>query len=990
MKTLLSILFLGHLFMLTGQNRCGVDARYFKKFNTSDAVFESWLKEKKAPPLSTAQHLNQSTAPVQIPIVVHIIHQGEAIGSGLNLSDSIILQQIEILNQDFRRRNADTVLTPSIFRNAAADTEIEFVLAKRDPEGLPTNGIVRVAGSLNGYRYSDLSNQSDEYVLKSESQWPTDQYLNIYVTDILNGFIGYAQFPFVNLAGVDDPNYDSFLDGVVIDYKYFGVNTNTGGSFESYGRTLTHEMGHFFGLRHIWGDNSTCSEDDFCDDTPEQTSSYISQCPESSPSSCGSPDMYSNYLNYTNDACMNVFSNCQAQRMQTVIRNSPRVNTLITSPALKEPVVTTNDLGIRTLISPSSALCDNDVYPVVEVRNYGSNLISNGTVGLFVNETLRQTLALPSQLNALQTQILNFDPLTFSSIDSLKISFEVLSVNNVTDQNPENDTASILPIPYRSTALPYSNSFDQASSLLSISSKVTTHSNWIIRNAPFQTVANEAAFINFSTDEQLGTESTFLTDVFDLTALNAASFNFSYSYHVSQSTITSDQLSVLVSLDCGKTFDQRQPLFRLTGSNLLTSDGFPLGPDDWERVELNISQYAGNEGVRFAFTGLHGSGGALFIDSLTLESSDLKAYDVGISSIENLPIVSCFSSVNPALTIKNYGFETIDQITVQFDFNGNTESIIEDGIQLVPGAETTLNYPFSRLPDGEYKIDFTVSAPNDSTDQEESNNTISYTFLIDNQINILPVRNNFESPADWLINTPSDTSIWDTATLANGNTSLVAAAFENTKLGVQHWFISPLLDITAFDSASMSFRYAYQQRQNRNDRLTVYASDNCGANFSSILFDQESSALSVGSSDAPFIASNDEDWQTVFLDLSPYTGSDQVRIAFVFENGNGNNLYIDDIEFYQSSNPNIQRFDEQVTIYPNPVSTQLYFSMNLANNQPITIQLVDMTGKIVRTKRVENALNQEVIVSTKDLFGYYLLTWEATDTAGSKMIFINN
>ncbi len=973
---------------MTGQNRCGVDRRYFEHHTQGELQFEKWLIEKKITPTALSVPPTQNEKIYQIPIVVHIIHQGETVGTGLNISEERILEQIDILNQDFRRTNADTSLTPAEFLSVAADTEIEFILAKRDPEGLPTSGIVRKQGSLNGYRYSDIESQSDEYTLKSESQWPTDQYLNIYVTDILNGFIGYAQFPFVHLEGIENPNYNPFLDGVVVDYNYFGVNPSTGGSFESYGRTLTHEMGHYLGLRHIWGDRSPCEQDDFCDDTPEQSSTFNTLCPDTPSSSCGTSDMYSNYLNYTNDACMNIFTQCQKQRMRTVIANSPRIGKLLHSPALLPAIQVANDLGIRSIVSPKNSPCENELFPAVEIRNYGSDMINSGTITLFGNGVFIETIELSSQLASLQTQILNFSPIVILDSSSYTFSFKIDAVNGVEDDNNENDSVATTPIRFVSGTLPYLNSFSNMPSLIK-KDLVTEDNSWQITEVPFQNVTNTAVGINFDPTLKIGSEDMFFSPVFDLSSLNSAELNFHYSYSVNQLIPTNDLFSVYVSLDCGQTFLRQQPIFQRSGNALITSAGLPKGPDDWEEVNLNITQFTGYEEVRFAFSGIHGSGGALYIDSLSLESSSLKAYDIGIRGLSNLPVVSCFTSVIPALTIRNYGFETIEKVQIDYQYGNISESVTEDNLGLVPGGESDLFFPISRLTQGEYSIRFSVTQPNDSLDQEPSNNTSTYTFFIDESSSVIPSKNDFESVSNWIINTPLDSCIWEYTSL-NDNQVLRANAFESDKLGFEHWFISPILDLSDLDSASMTFDYAYAERINRNDRLSIYASPNCGANFTDLLYSKLSSDLSVSASNEKYIPQNEDAWITEFVDLSPYAESSQLRLAFVFENGNGNDLYLDNIEFYQSSNPSLPRFEELVTVFPNPATSHINLHLNLPSNQAAMVRLVDLSGRIIRSKRVTNALNQAIRIETSGLVGSYLLTWESESTTGSKMIVVNN
>ena len=214
------------------------------------AAFEEWLNNKRNKPrqLNALQDLPGTTI-YKIPVVVHIVHNGEAYGEGLNITDEQIASQITVLNQDFRHLNADSVNTPAIFQPVMADIGFEFELAKRDPNGLPTNGIVRELGSKTSW----IANSStDNIELKSLSYWPAEDYLNLWVAAIASPFIGYAEYPTSDsLDGVNDQAVNNRLtDGVVIDYEAFGsVEFYPQGDYLNQfnlGRTATHEIGHFF------------------------------------------------------------------------------------------------------------------------------------------------------------------------------------------------------------------------------------------------------------------------------------------------------------------------------------------------------------------------------------------------------------------------------------------------------------------------------------------------------------------------------------------------------------------------------------------------------------------------------------------------------------------------------------------------------------------------------------------------------------------------
>ncbi|MBT1700288.1 T9SS type A sorting domain-containing protein [Fulvivirgaceae bacterium PWU4] len=313
--TVIAVLFTCNLFYIPvwAQEKCGAEI-------PAPAPFGQRLVQASKIQGNTSLTSNTWTI-YRIPVVVHVIHLGEPLGQGSNIADAQIFEQIQTLNEDFRRRNADTIRTPAFFKGVAADARIEFVLAKEDPDGRPTNGIVRV----------DASNAKED--VKKLSYWPAEDYMNVWVMDMGRGapyYAGSAQFPVSSLPGLESASDDRLTDGVLLNYKFFGKGFETWDS--SQGRTLTHETGHFLGLLHTWG-NGGCSYTDYCEDTPGSGAASYS-CTETA--SCNGPlrVMYENFMDYTSDACMNMFTRNQVMRMRTVLENSPRRLSLWTSHGL--------------------------------------------------------------------------------------------------------------------------------------------------------------------------------------------------------------------------------------------------------------------------------------------------------------------------------------------------------------------------------------------------------------------------------------------------------------------------------------------------------------------------------------------------------------------------------------------------------------------------------------------------------------------------------
>ncbi|MGB3618195.1 MAG: M43 family zinc metalloprotease, partial [Catalinimonas sp.] len=259
--------------------------------------FEAWMAEQRAA-RQVASTNDESYPLVRIPVIVHVVHDGEPVGTGPNISAEQVYSQIEVLNEDFRRLPG----TPGFNDNpVGADAFIEFVPATIDTNGLLLDepGIRRYDGGRFNWSTDDIDGE-----LKPATFWNPSQYFNFWTLRFAPGpfgtLLGYAQFPIMSgLDGLSQPGFDTTAatDGIVMGYEYFGSRDK--GDFpdldpvNGYGRTTTHEAGHYFGLRHIWGDGG-CGIDDFCEDTPESDASNRG-CPTSH-TSCGSVDMVENYM----------------------------------------------------------------------------------------------------------------------------------------------------------------------------------------------------------------------------------------------------------------------------------------------------------------------------------------------------------------------------------------------------------------------------------------------------------------------------------------------------------------------------------------------------------------------------------------------------------------------------------------------------------------------------------------------------------------------
>lgn len=303
-STVFTILTLG-LSSLCAQNRVCGTMDNLERLKAQDPKMELRMRELEN---FTQDYVNQNSVQktnliVNIPVVVHVVYNTTA----QNISDAQVQSQIAVLNEDFRRLNADKTNTPSAFSSIAADCEINFCLATKDANGNATTGITRTSTSTTSFSDNDNVKHNST---GGKDAWPSDKYLNLWVCNLGSSLLGYAQFP----------GGPASTDGVVIHYKYFGRNGSAVAPFNK-GRTATHEVGHWLNLYHIWGDDGgACTGSDNVSDTPNQGGEHYG-CPAFPTSSCSNGsngDMFMNYMDYTDDACMNMFSAGQKARMQAL------------------------------------------------------------------------------------------------------------------------------------------------------------------------------------------------------------------------------------------------------------------------------------------------------------------------------------------------------------------------------------------------------------------------------------------------------------------------------------------------------------------------------------------------------------------------------------------------------------------------------------------------------------------------------------------------
>ncbi len=336
---------------------------------------------------------------IKIPVVVHILYRT----NDENISEEQVRSQIEVLNKEFRKMHADTSKIPLTFRSLAADCYLEFTLASVNPKGYATNGIVRKKTNAYSFGIEDNIKFSQ---LGGDDAWDSDKYLNIWVANLSAGIIGYSSI----IGGPKEK------DGIVVKVTAFG---NTGKITMPYikGRTAVHEVGHWLGLRHIWGDQYCGS--DGVEDTPTQGIATRG-CPSGIVTSCNNDsagNMYNNYMDLTNDECTNMFTIGQREKMRAAFAvQGPRHALLFSNGATGIPLPEP---------PPADSLTEKMIRIFPNPANFMVTVDVSKEEGL-----LGKVITIHNQLGQLMTQVRITKPVTTINLQSFKEGVYFLRAGN--------------------------------------------------------------------------------------------------------------------------------------------------------------------------------------------------------------------------------------------------------------------------------------------------------------------------------------------------------------------------------------------------------------------------------------------------------------------------------------------------------------------------------------------------------------------------------
>jgi len=548
---------------------------------------------------------------ITIPVIFHVVYKNDS----ENLSTERLMSQIDVLNEDFRKLNENADKTIEIFKDRAADFEIEFCLAQTDPEGFPSTGINRVfTDSLqftgnNGVKFTATG---------GADAWPATAYLNFWVCDLESIILGYAQFPERNQA----------TDGVVVDYTQIGRGYVTGIT----GRTATHEIGHWMNLRHIWGDEDendrgNCMLDDFVEDTPPAVDSH-NGCPLND-NSCpddNEPDMVQNYMDYSADNCLTLFTEGQKQRARAIFEPEGPRHAITQSNKCTAAVLADNDIRLLELIQPlqNQNLCTTSVSPVINFRNFGNNTISSVKAEIFVDDVPTTTSEWNGELTT--GSFGDFELSTFElSPGNYKLKFLLTSINNSTDENPEDNEITIN-IQVLGSELPLEQGFESNTfppDFYNLYDNEAKDQGFEL-NTDVARSGTNCMYINCFKYESAGNKYEFVLPILNLKDFENTELEF-YNAYARYDATDSDTLEVLVSKDCGSTF---KSVFKREGA-LLASEGnttstfVPSSPEKWKLRTVDLSEFDRAEEVIVKFVCINSNEQNLYIDDIAIKGDKM-------------------------------------------------------------------------------------------------------------------------------------------------------------------------------------------------------------------------------------------------------------------------------------------------------------------------------------------------------------------------------
>jgi PKD repeat protein len=647
-------------------NQMNSDPVYKKIYLAEQARLEALDKEAFTNGYKAAKPTSPDSAPKYIiPVVFHIIHQ-----YGVeNISDEQVKDAIRTMNEDYRKRNADTVNTIAIFKPIAADCEIEFRLAQKDPNGNPTNGIERIASS-----YTNKGNDSTKL-----NPWPRSKYLNIWVAKyVRNGAAAYANYP----------GTATDKDGILALYTYIGA---IGTSNVLHSHTLAHEAAHWLNIQHVWGNTNapevSCG-DDGVSDTPI-TKGHSNVCPLNDQTcNAGKVENVQNFMEYS--YCFTMFTNGQKTRMHNALNSTAgdRNNVWTTTNLIATGILTPPQLATADFRSNSvdNSVCQGNALTFIDKSWNGRPTSWNwtfegGTPATSTDSMPVVTYANPGIYDVQLTVSNSTGTVSTTKKDYVTVYPTLGMGNSYFFESFETDT---LPSDKWSVSYQAPGNTWKQTNLAAVDG---THSAMIVNTPDSDTY----------TDDLIG-------PAVDMTKITGPSpvLAFQVAY-AKRTSISNDKLEVSISTNCGKTWDMRKLVSSTKMSNgVIETGNFVPTASQWSQQTVPLTSYVGSKNLLYKFTFTSNNGNNVYLDNINITGS------LGVEEnwIDRLNLNVYPNPSNDYATV-SFDLEERKSITVSVqDVVGRTISTLVSG-NLSAGHHEYAVKEHEKLSAGVYFINFT-------------------------------------------------------------------------------------------------------------------------------------------------------------------------------------------------------------------------------------------------------------------------------------------
>lgn len=985
---ILMIIFCLHTFINTSAqikktppslNRCGTMEALREEIKKNEAQ-KNIIKQKPA----VSKPLSLPGA-VTIPVVIHIVLPNPWI-----VTDDAVQKFIDRLNIDFAGLNADSTNAVS-FYNVRGHSLLRFTLAKRDPDGKFTTGIIRVPGSTPIERTTEQLIKKSSTPTGGSTGWDVTKYYNIFIGDgTETGLLGIA--PAIGPGGAAT-EYNA--DGVCIDYRAL---TGSCFSFANYnlGRTAVHEIGHNFGLYHPFDDG--CETDDFAqltsgsctlplellspsDDVPPQAES-TKRCADGELTNGCSPSrplMYQNFMDYTYDACYSMFTKGEAKRMEWVLENC-RSGYLTTNGGQYPDGVPALDAAIQSVVNPGGFdfdtasckpiqypgfSCPGDFVPQIRITNKGTNILKSVTVTTTINNTNPVSKTFSLNLFTGHSQVLVL-PLQTTVTGNNNLKFTLSLPNGGIDGDVSNDTLSISFNVAPLLNLPYTESFedeifppDNGSSVINADGNIKWERTTVTGNP-----GNASLFIYLfdnNTGVVDGEKDLYKLPKIDVSRLDSLTIAFNVAYRQYKSLFVqvspNDSLRLLYSPDCGETWLPTE--YAKGGAALATvstpidSNFYPANASQWRTEKITLKDFCSRNlsNIMLAFESTGHLGNNIFIDSIDIRSHASFNRNAALKEILQPVPALCENNYTPVVKFSNEGFDVLQSLNINYSIDNGPVSAISWTGNLSRCDSATVELQQQNNTAGTHNLIVYLSGMNGSNDETNSNDTLQKNFTIYSPLS-MPIVEGFEDE-----NFPGQN--WGIQNVNGGTTferSISAARTGTASIKINNpnainfnraidYLISPIVKNNGLtDSIFVDFDVAYSQQpatgNNEIDSLEIFATNDCGQTFESVYKKWGANLQTTKNPVSEFVPTGSNDWRHERVYLTPFINDNDFQLYFTMKGNKQNNLWLDNINISSITLPPILK-EQGYLIYPNPFSSSFVIH-HYAEQPPVDLQSIQV------------------------------------------------